>query len=162
MEKTKNLFAKRNSIMVENDSNPLEAPNTKITYMYRDGSNYKAGHSVVLGGRLDSSDVEAFIGALDNISMVPGQVDLKDLQDSFEGCESEWDPDLDHPFHEVEEIAATSEAVTEIMTAAEFIQKIKDVKWNAGWEPSFIGLMEGRREDRLERESQESKRSVRL
>lgn len=154
-----NFNKKDESIRVENDSSPNDDPNTKITYMYRDGANYKVGHSVVFGGRVDSSEIAAFIGALNDSSMVPGQVGLKDLQDSFEGCESEWDPDLDHPFHEVEEIAATSDAATEIMTATEFIQRVKNVEWDFEWEPLFIGLMNERREDRLARENQGSKRN---
>lgn len=161
MKTMSDFIAEDESIRVENNSTAEEMPNTKITYMYRDGSNYKVGHSVVLAGRFDCNDVAAFLGALSEGSLVPGQVGLKDLQDSFEGCESEWDPELDHPFHKIEEIAATSDAPSETLTAAEFVKKVCDVEWDYEWEPAFIGVMQGRREDRLAREAQESKRSVR-
>lgn len=41
-----------------------ETRNTKITYLYRDGSNYKVDASVVFAGAITLSDRDRLLGAM--------------------------------------------------------------------------------------------------
>lgn len=64
--------------------------NTRILYEYRDGSNNKARHEVILPGTLDDADQARLIAALERGAsdsglggFIPGQVGLRDLQNAF-------------------------------------------------------------------------------
>lgn len=67
-----------------------ETRNTKITYLYRDGSNYKVDASVVFAGAITLNDRDRLLGAMLPAEdedlwgvIVPGQVGLEDLQNRF-------------------------------------------------------------------------------
>jgi hypothetical protein len=63
--------------------------NTAITYMYRDGDNYKACATAVFAGVLSIDQKATLLAGLDDPEssetgfFIPGQVGLKDLQNSF-------------------------------------------------------------------------------
>lgn len=85
--------------------------NTSLTYMYRDGDNYKTSRTIEFQGALTSPGaLNAFALAFDasdcDWSFIPGQMGLADLQDSFGNTESRWDPERDHPWHVVTSITA--------------------------------------------------------
>jgi hypothetical protein len=67
-----------------------DARNTEITYLYRDGSNYKVDHQVVFEGEITLAARDRLLGGLlppDNPDewgdLIPGQVGLPDLQNQF-------------------------------------------------------------------------------
>lgn len=67
-----------------------ETRNTKITYLYRDGSNYKVDASVIFAGAITLGDRDRLLGGMlppddDDLwgVIIPGQVGLPDLQNRF-------------------------------------------------------------------------------
>lgn len=67
-----------------------ETRNTKITYLYRDGSNYKVDASVVFSGAITLADrdrlLQGMLPAQDEEvwgTIIPGQIGLPDLQNRF-------------------------------------------------------------------------------
>lgn len=67
-----------------------ETRNTKLTYLYRDGSNYKVDASVVFAGAITLGNrdrlIRAMLPAQDEEvwgTIIPGQVGLSDLQNRF-------------------------------------------------------------------------------
>lgn len=67
-----------------------ETRNTKITYLYRDGSNNKIDASVIFSGAITLAERDRLVNAMlpahdDDLfgTIIPGQVGLPDLQDQF-------------------------------------------------------------------------------
>ncbi|WP_411839814.1 hypothetical protein [Paracoccus sp. ME4] len=126
--------------------------NTKITYMYRDGSNFKTSHSLVLSGELDAARIaeamaagDASIG--DEPQFIPGQIGLPDLQDEFVGP-SMWVDGQDHPWHALIGIEPTSAAPSpagphgeRLPTAAEFLDRLMTTEWDETHLPSCHPMM---------------------
>jgi hypothetical protein len=143
---------------IENASvtlNEADGPNTKVSYMYRDGYNYKTANEVVFAGQISPQQVEDLGKALkDRAYVIPGQVGLEDLQDSFMDA-SEWNPDADHVWHELAEIAYTSKPPTEPQTVAEFVERVKSVTWDDQYKPPFYETMVQRYEQRVRNEEPE-------
>lgn len=116
--------------------------NTTLRYLYRDGDNYKISSSETFVGVLDEAMTQAFRAHLDlegggDIgSFIPGQVGLADLQDKFLGPTA-WDPERDHPWHEVLAIEKTDQPATTSITVAEFLEQVLSTRWNAEWLPAF-------------------------
>lgn len=134
--------------------------NTQLTYMYRDGSNYKTSRTVTFsGGPVNPSMLNALILACDasegNPSIIPGQVGLKDLQDSFTGCQSHWDPEQDHPWHEITRITPVDSSNAELLDAVEDERSFQDLceqisshavlaGWDESYTPEFYPAMKQR------------------
>lgn len=124
--------------------------NTRIVYSYRDGDNYKVAGDVVLAGLLSQSDKDAILAHCDsaltgNPSFIPGQVGLKDLQDSFE-TPSRWDDRRDHPWHEIDVIEDTDMAA-DSGDAQDFTRSFLATAWDHAWLPEFHDSMRARTED---------------
>lgn len=64
--------------------------NTRIVYMYRDGSNYKYYVSVIVGGKVSCSDLLPFLS--EKLWFAPHDVDLPHPGKEAEG----WPNDDDH------------------------------------------------------------------
>jgi len=67
-----------------------ETRNTKLSYLYRDGSNYKVAGTVIFSGAITLGDRDRLLGGMLPSSdddlwgvIIPGQVGLADLQDRF-------------------------------------------------------------------------------
>lgn len=67
-----------------------ETRNTKITYLYRDGSNYKVDASVIFAGAITLGDRDRLLGGMMTPAdedlwgvIIPGQIGLPDLQNRF-------------------------------------------------------------------------------
>jgi hypothetical protein len=67
-----------------------ETRNTGISYLYRDGSNYKVDHEVVFAGAITLAGRDRLLGGLlppddpdEWGDLIPGQVGLPDLQNTF-------------------------------------------------------------------------------
>lgn len=121
--------------------------NTRIDYLYRDGSNYKKGGQVILSGPADDGQVEEIMALMDRdlgsgpASFIPGQVGLEDLQGRFATAngQSRWDDEVDHPWHEVAGIEATDEAPSVAMSVADFLGRLRSVEWDPGYRPEMGG-----------------------
>ena len=71
--------------------------NTRMTYLYRDGTNSKVWHKVIFRGEVTEDDKWTIRNALeDNLYFIPEQVGLP--------LNRRWDPDpdIDHCFCELE------------------------------------------------------------
>lgn len=130
----------------------LPETNTLISWMYRDASNYKACREQVLEGSLTSEEKDEIRNALeDGLYFVPGQIGLDDLQDDFGGCESYWDPDQDHVYHELTGLEDTGQEANRGLTARELLDAFRRAAskgWDPSHEPAFYGTMQKRWEDR--------------
>lgn len=113
--------------------------NTRIDYMYRDGSNYKAYTSVVLAGAIEAHQLGMILDALDEgIYFIPSQVGLEDLQGQLQAFDSadELDEDGanedDHPWHELagDDFSITEADPTVSMTVAQLAEAFKSVSWD--------------------------------
>lgn len=67
-----------------------ETRNTKFSYLYRDGSNYKVDVSVIFAGAITLGDRDRLLGGMMTPAdqdlwgvIIPGQVGLADLQNRF-------------------------------------------------------------------------------
>nr|BFD64928.1 hypothetical protein BdHM001_36090 [Bdellovibrio sp. HM001] len=96
--------------------------NTKISYMYRDAGNYKNCGTVVAEGKLTNRQIEELKGF---DQFIAEQVGLAPLQ------EGEYNPEYDHPYHEVTDVELTEEEPTIKMTAKQLYQAFTSVmKWD--------------------------------
>lgn len=130
------------------------APSTVVSYMYRDASNYKTSSKIVLAGRITVDDERRYRSNLvDGGDFIPGQIGLSDLQDSFFGCDSYWDPDLDHPYHELTGIEPSEARPTVAMSAAEFVHLLATTSWDDTYLPPFHHEMRERFENRTDTEA---------
>lgn len=70
--------------------------NTLITYLYRDGCNYKQWNEAVLCGKITKKQIAAILSCLDEgLYFIPRQVGLEEIR--FSG----YDPDSDHAWFEL-------------------------------------------------------------
>ncbi len=115
--------------------------NTKIEYMYRDASNYKAHREEVLEGSLSATQVAAIMKATDFDGFIPSQVGLDNLQGELMGYDSDADSDDydpfgegdDHVWHEINGITKTTEPQTLSMPAKVFYKQFMAAAKN-GWD----------------------------
>jgi hypothetical protein len=106
-----------------------EMRNTRVTYLYRDGSNYKRWGRVVFGGVCDAAMRGRLVAALDGGDLfIARQVGLPEL--FFEG--SVYSDD--HCWHELAEVEATEDAVDDPRgrTFGEFVDAVTLVA-AGGW-----------------------------
>ena len=119
--------------------------NTRIDYLYRDGSNYKAAGHAVLTGAADAGQIAAIMALMDcdfgsgPASFIPGQVGLEDLQGCFATAtgQSVWDDEVDHPWHEVTGIETTDQPATVPMGVVEFLDRLRTVTWDPDYRPAL-------------------------
>ena len=101
--------------------------NSRVTYSYRDASNYKRFREVVLAGEITAAERATVMGALDRGEFfLPAQVGLDVLY-------SEWethDADDDHPWHELVEIEVVPAPASHVMTASQFAAAFAGVEWD--------------------------------
>lgn len=121
--------------------------NTAISYEYRDGSNTKTAKTIVLQGSLTEGRItdvmKATLGDDDKSWIIPGQVGLPDLQDSFASL-SVWREELDHPWHSILLIEPTDADLTPgiEMSAMTLASALETAKWDEAWEPACRPLMD--------------------
>jgi len=140
--------------------------NTRITYMYRDGANYKTSRAVVVAGALTPDQAAALLRCCEEAGdFIPGQIGLPDLQDSFQGCESHWDPELDHPVHELTSIKLTTAQPTvldpeagQMLTTHDLVERFTDVVFAGGWDHEYLPEFHAQMAQRYERSMREAMR----
>ena len=101
---------------------PEKQENTKFSYTYRDGANYKTSYEWILAGRISGEQIEAVIDASDYEHFTPSLIGLPGGM--FEGDEG-YDPEFDHPMceHDFEDsFEPTSAAPSGSMTVDEFVK----------------------------------------
>lgn len=110
--------------------------NTRITYLYRDGSNYKQSESVVIQGELTFAEVEPYLD--EGEYFIPGQVGLEDLQHRF-GGKLTMD---DHPWHELKEddFELTDDPLTGSITTQELLERFRAVTWDETAAGNALGI----------------------
>ena len=95
--------------------------NTRITYLYRDASNYKQSESIVVLGKITFADVEPYLDRGEYFT--PGQVGLADLQHRF-GKKLTMG---DYPWHELSkgDFESTNDTPTLSTTAEQLFERFR-------------------------------------
>lgn len=107
--------------------------NTRIEYLYRDGSNYKIPNQQIVEGTLTDRQIKEIIASCDDGEyFVPRQVGLP--EDRFGDIN-----DDDHAWFEIQEIVSVDGTPTVDMTAEELYQNF--VKASGNWDETL--WMEG-------------------
>lgn len=103
--------------------------NTKISYLYRDASNYKQSEEVIVLGEYTADEKSDIMDSLDDLTdggFIPQQVGLPALQERMVDYPSEDD----HCWHEIEEIELTNEEPTLQINIHELVKRFKEAKGN--------------------------------
>lgn len=109
--------------------------NTKILYQYRDAGNNKVLGEFVLTGRLTDEQirsVENSLAIFPENGLLPSKVGLPSLIGEFVAG-SEFDPELDHEWHEWIEASETDEAASTSMSVDQFMENWDKVA-REGWD----------------------------
>jgi hypothetical protein len=101
--------------------------NTRICYMYRDGSNYKFPGDFCVAGILRELDLKPYLD--EGLYFIPQDVGMPALQPVGVFTYSEDD---DHPWHEITNILPTRSDVPCAMTAGELL-KLFEIASQRGW-----------------------------
>lgn len=95
--------------------------NTRMSYLYRDASNYKYSEDVVVAGKLQFSDLQPYLGNLDEDGFCPEDVALphpgkhaKGFPGDDDHCwcelsEDDFEPTKDDPAMTAQELIARFE-----------------------------------------------------
>jgi hypothetical protein len=104
--------------------------NTRVEYLYRDGSNYKQWGAVVFRGDCDESLVRSLLAALDREEFfIAHQVRLPELFFADRPLYAD-----DHCWHDMGEVTRTSAAADDLMgrTIEEFVAEVEQAAVK-GW-----------------------------
>ncbi|MDR6218862.1 glyoxalase superfamily protein [Deinococcus soli (ex Cha et al. 2016)] len=114
-------------------------PNTRLSYLYRDASNYKASSHVIVEGHLTWRALTPYLD--DGTSFLPGQVDLAALQDRFG---TGLDQDDDHVWHDVTGVEFTDRPPTDARDAQALLAAFAEAHadgWDETEEMRHVGLV---------------------
>lgn len=75
--------------------------NTRIHYLYRDGSNYKQGHEVIVAGELSWEDIQPHLD--EGTHFIASQVGLENIQTMWEEKGFTFPTEDDHVWCEIDE-----------------------------------------------------------
>ena len=104
--------------------------NTRVEYLYRDGSNYKQWGAVVFRGNCDATLVRRLFAALDRGEFfIANQVRLPQLFFADRPLYAD-----DHCWHELAEVTATSDIADDLLdrTIEEFVKEVEGAS-RVGW-----------------------------
>ena len=110
--------------------------NTELTYMYRDGGNWKQFETVVLRGEMTPADMDLIISKLESgYLFFPEQVGLPRLQHRWERLNAD-----DHVYHELDrsDIKIVDAPPTTTLSARELVENFRRVEWDI--QKSFLTL----------------------
>ena len=106
-----------------------EGPNTRLTYRYRDASNYKQTHAVVFAGRITDDQLRRLAEHLDEASyFIAEQVGLPNLRERWE---SHYDDD--HVWHELDlpdDVEYTDAQPTDPRAVSDFVDAFVATEWD--------------------------------
>lgn len=97
--------------------------NTRINYLYRDANNYKVNNSVIIPGTFTHEQIMQIIESLDEgLYFQPNLVGLPEKR--FKN----YDPEVDHPWFELEEsgFSETAEGATLCISPEELVRRFTD------------------------------------
>lgn len=101
--------------------------NIKFSYLYRDAGNYKIFSEVIFANpnSLSIQDMEHLIRSklIDGEWFYAKDWGLSNLH--FE----DWDEDIDHGFHEFENLSPTEESVNAPLSFDHFYELVKETNW---------------------------------
>lgn len=105
---------------------PDEVTNTRLDYLYRDASNHKQWHHVIVAGELSFAALAPYLD--EGIYFIPQQVGLEALQARF----GDTLTTEDHPWHELyaENVAFTKIAPTLAVTAHDLLERFRTIWWD--------------------------------
>ena len=89
---------------------------TKFEYLYRDASNYKQFHFVIVKGVIAQQQVRCYL--FDKLYFIPSEIGLPDLQ--LEPLTQD-----DHVWHEIECLTRTEEPATVPFTARQLLHSFR-------------------------------------
>lgn len=117
--------------------------NTRLSYLYRDASNYKTSQTVVLAGEASEADRTLIDSRLDQGEwFIPSEVGLRDLQRDFQSGGNLYEDD--HVWHELDvaaDIEETNAAPTVGMTWGELVARFAAVsEWDVAAATKRVGL----------------------
>lgn len=112
----------------------MEKSNTKISYLYRDASNYKVWNEAVIPGRISYAQVRAILRNRIDEFFVPSMVGLPEKTFVDLGYDENED---DHPFFEIDGYARdifsyTNEAATVNISPTELAKRFEKIG-PSGW-----------------------------
>ena len=106
--------------------------NTQMNYMYRDAANYKTHYEIVVGGKINEKQKEIIRSACEeNTYFIPRAIGL---EGGFTEMDTEYDPELDHPWCEINEnsFTLTRKKADSGFTVEELVEAFNNTK--ACWE----------------------------
>ena len=113
--------------------------NTRISYEYRDGSNYKKQGEIITQGEITAAQVQLLEASLlrdeGDDDFLPRQVGMAYLCPLVD--DSEYDDDLDHPVHTITGVALT-EAPAEAQETTDLINRFAQAHAD-GWDMAKFG-----------------------
>ena len=116
----------------------MDVVSTKVTYLYRDGSNYKQWNEVIVSGALDPDAIAHCLREGD--FFIPQAVGLPALQNRFATQGYDFPTEDDHVWHEIDAIEPTLEPPTLDASAVEITQRFKDAS-ERGWGKCLADLI---------------------
>lgn len=153
----------------EHDADFGEGKNVMVELMYRDASNFKAHGEAVIAGPVANPGILALLHHAadheDNDFIIPGQIGLPDLQNSFNEGQAQWDDDRDHPWHELHAVFLTDDEPTVEITWPVLQEKLVDFivgkdKWNENHRPDGYEDMVKRRSEAVKAENLAAQHAV--
>lgn len=93
--------------------------NTKVSFMYRDGANYKTHTSVVFSGALP---LEQMLKLKEVKSFIPEYYSIAGV--APDELDEEYDSELDHPYHEITNVELTNDKRTVMKGLEEFYYEV--------------------------------------
>ena len=124
----------------------MKTLNTRIAYLYRDASNYKAGGEIVVTGHLTFSDIAPYLDGGE--FFIPQQVGLEPLQSKLTAYSDGQTNDDDHVWHELREgdIAPTDAEPDATFSTRELIAaftRAKATGWDVTRSARELGIKSG-------------------
>ena len=120
-----------------NNKNIKKFRNTKVSYLYRDGSNYKKANEVVVKGRMTQSMAGRIYSSCDGEYFIPEQIGLPaerfDTITEDDTCFCEFDMRMEHDF------IPTDEEPTVSMTTDELVRSF-ELASSQGWDCAKYAL----------------------
>ena len=119
-----------------------DGKNTCISYVYRDGSNYKRSKEVVVAGCLTHGQIAPHLS--EDVWFIPGEIGLPDPQQEWEAEGYAFPGEDDHVWCELEEDACepTDDPPTVKITADELLARFKKAggQWDVEAATARLGL----------------------
>ena len=112
--------------------------NTKLSYLYRDASNYKQWHEIVFAGQPDVDAIKASLW--EGNFFIPEAIGLPALQERFAAQGFKFPTEDDHCWHEIVDIEPTEDPLTSDISAAELTERFTRCA-AFGWESFLTDLI---------------------